>query len=133
MKDWLWRWGPAVLVMAVIFIASATPSSDLPTLGSWDFVAKKGSHMLGYALLSVAIFHGLNNRKSITRPQFMLAVCLAVIYAASDEWHQKYTPGRSPSLSDVLIDATGAALGLALWCSVRERFLRWQKALTGQG
>lgn len=132
MKDWIERWGPAVLVMAIIFIASATPNSDLPALGAWDFFAKKGGHMLGYALLAVAISHGLNSRKSITRPQFILAVCLAIVYAASDEWHQKFTPGRHASINDVFIDATGATIGLAFWYWVRARFLRRQKAINSR-
>jgi len=128
MKDWIGRWGPAVLVMIIIFIASATPSSDIPTLGSWDFLAKKGGHMIGYALLAAAYFHGLNNRKNIKRSQFILAICLAVAYAASDEWHQRFTPGRTASIRDVLIDATGAALGLAFLSWLRTRFTKTQQA-----
>lgn len=39
---------------------------------------------------------------------------LAVAYAASDEAHQLVVPGRSGQISDVLVDALGAALGVAL-------------------
>ncbi len=42
------RWGPAVLMMAVIFTASSFPSRDLPSFGLWDRLVKKGGHMLGY-------------------------------------------------------------------------------------
>ena len=44
----------------------------------------------------------------------MLAYGLTVIYAVSDEIHQAFVPGRSAQLSDVCIDACGAAIGLSL-------------------
>jgi VanZ family protein len=122
MKSWIFRWGPAVIVMLLIFAASATPSRDLPSFGLWDMLLKKGGHMFGYALLAAAYFHALNNGKNITRKQFMMAILLAVLYAATDEFHQKFTPGRFPSLMDVLIDTTGATIGLTGWRIVRSFF-----------
>jgi len=117
---WILRWGPAVLVMAIIFAASATPGSDLPAFGAWDLVFKKGGHMLGYALLSIAYFHALNHGR-LSRRLVFPAFFLACLYAAFDEWHQRFTPGRTPALGDILIDATGAAIGLALWCWLRSK------------
>ena len=113
MKHWLRRWGPAFLVMGIIFAASATPGSDLPTLGTWDLIAKKGGHMAGYALLAIAYLHALGGGRTMTRFQFLSAFFLACLYAGFDEFHQSFTPGRSPSILDAFIDAIGAALGLA--------------------
>ncbi len=127
MKVWILRWGPVALIMAIIFIASAIPGSDLPVFGSWDVFAKKGGHMLGYALLTIACFRALNSR-SILRSQFAIAVCLAGLYAILDELHQSYVPGRNASPWDVCIDVVGGFVGLALWCLVRIRFRDWHKA-----
>ena len=115
MKAWIWQWGPAVLVMAVIFIASAIPGSGLPAFGAWDLIVKKGGHMFGYALLASAYLHALNKGKDVTRRQFMGALCLAFLYAITDEFHQWFTPGRTPSVYDVLIDTFGAVFGLGTW------------------
>lgn len=122
MKAWISRWGPAVLVMMLIFIASAMPASDLPDFGVIDTFAKKGGHMFGYALLAAAFFHALNGGRKLTGLQLVLSVCLAVMYAAGDEFHQSFTPGRSPSPVDVAIDAFGSLAGLAVWCRIRKRF-----------
>jgi hypothetical protein len=106
MKNWLYRWGPALLFMAIIFMASATPGSEIPGFGFWDIFAKKSGHLIGYALLAAAYCHALNNGKRTPKWLFVLALCMTALYAASDEWHQKFTPGRSPSLLDVGIDIT---------------------------
>lgn len=45
---------------------------------------------------------------------------------------QRFTPGRNASIHDVLIDATGAAIGLALWWWLRTRILRRQNALISE-
>lgn len=121
MKTWIRLWGPAILVMVVIFIASSTPGSDLPKFGSWDFLAKKGGHMLGYALLAASFFHALNERRDSPQSRFWIALCLAIIYAAFDEFHQKFTPGRTSSIRDVFIDGVGACIGLVLWRSIKAR------------
>jgi VanZ family protein len=123
MKAWIWRWGPAILVMSLIFVASGTPGSDLPRFGTFDMFAKKGGHMVGYALLSAAYFHALNNGRKITQWRFFIAILLAVLYAATDEIHQLFTPGRSPSIVDVGIDSIGSFIGLGLLCLIRMRFL----------
>jgi hypothetical protein len=125
-KAWIWQWGPAVLVMTVIFIASATPGSDLPGFGIWDLIAKKGGHMFGYALLASAYFHALNKGKGITRGQFLGALCLAFLYAITDEFHQRFTPGRTPSIYDVLIDTLGAVFGLGTWYWIRKSVVNSQ-------
>ena len=95
MKSWIYRWGPAIVIMAIIFIASATPGSDIPGFGDWDEFFKKGGHMLGYALLATAFYHALNSSKRSIKLKFILVLCLVALYAASDEFHQRFTPGRS--------------------------------------
>jgi VanZ family protein len=103
------RWFPAALMMTIIFLASSTPSSEMPNFGTWDWFFKKGGHMAGYALLSSACWYGFNFE---TKKGWM-AWLLAVVFAASDEFHQSFVPGRHPSPLDVIVfDAGGAALGL---------------------
>jgi len=76
--------------------------------------------MFGYALLASAYFHALNKGKVITRGQLLGALCLAFLYAITDEFHQRYTPGRTPSIYDVLIDTLGAVFGLGTWYWIRK-------------
>ena len=76
--------------------------------------------MLGYGILSVTYWYGFgfNSKKG------WLSWLLAVLYAATDEFHQSFTPGRHPSLVDILFfDGGGAAAGLgalAAWIRVHK-------------
>jgi VanZ family protein len=115
LKGFLYRWGLAIILMAVIFIFSSTPGSDLPNFGSVDNIVKKGGHMIGYGLLSSAYWHGLKWDKK----RVWWALVFAVLYACTDEFHQSFVSGRHPSPFDVILfDAPGAAI--ALW--IRTRF-----------
>ena len=111
------RWLPVVLVAAVIFLLSSVPSRDLPTLGSWDTLAKKGAHALGYALLAAAVWRGLGWKRRL----WWLALVLAAAYAATDEIHQRLTPGRHSSAVDVGIDSLGASIAIAICWLVRRK------------
>lgn len=115
MRDWAIRWGPAVAIMSFIFIASSIPGPELPKLDFGDTLLKKGGHMVGYALLAASYLHALNSVRSIKPIRFVAAFCLTILYAASDEWHQGFTPGRNPSLLDIVIDAAGGLIGLLVW------------------
>jgi VanZ family protein len=100
--------------MAVIFLASNTPDYDLPHFGFGDFSAKKGGHLVGYALLGLAYLHAIAPRGSVPPRAAWIAALLATLYALSDEMHQVYIPGRGAAATDVLIDAVGAILGVSL-------------------
>jgi VanZ family protein len=115
------RWLPTAVLMVIIFTLSATPSQDLPNFGLWDFIVKKGAHMLGYALLAVSIWYA----EGFNRHRGWLALGLAVIYALTDEFHQSFVPGRHPSVVDALgFDGVGAGIGLLVSWSVKKKEVR---------
>ena len=104
-------------MMAAIFGFSSIPSEEMPTFGLFDFSVKKGGHALGYGLLALAFWRGLRWGKldSMKSVQIMwIAWAMAVMYSATDEFHQSFVLGRHAAVTDVMIDATGAALMLFL-------------------
>jgi VanZ family protein len=108
------KWFPALLLMLVIFLFSAQPSSDLPNFDWADRIVKKGGHMLGYGLLAISYWRGFEYRNE----KWWLAWCFAGLYAITDEFHQSMVPGRGASMWDVVIyDNLGAIF--SLWPSDR--------------
>lgn len=111
MRVQILKWLPALLMMLVIFWFSAQPSSELPVFGWADKIAKKGGHMVGYALLGLLYWRALDFRPE----RRWTAWFWAIAYAVTDEFHQSFVPGRYPSLWDVVIfDNLGALVSLWL-------------------
>lgn len=52
---------------------------------------------------------------------------IVAVYAASDEWHQSFVPGRVMDIVDWCVDLAGALTGIAVWsffAGVRARLTR---------
>lgn len=101
------RWLPALLMMLAIFAFSSRTSKELPNYGGWDYFIKKGAHAVGYGLLALAYLDALPRRN------YALAWLLALLYSATDEFHQSFVPGRHAAWTDVLVfDNLGAMIAL---------------------
>lgn len=83
---------------------------------------RKSAHFIAYLVLGFLVSHALNNEASTVtawkRRGISLAIC--ILYAISDEFHQIFVPGRGPLLKDILIDGSGAALGIMLYVGARK-------------
>lgn len=77
-----------------------------------DHPIRKAAHMTEYAILGLLSFFCFRGYLKRERRTYLLALGAAVCYAASDEIHQLFVPGRAGRFSDVCIDTAGAALGL---------------------
>lgn len=81
---------------------------------SVQFPIRKAAHMTEYAVLSVLIMLALivDGLKGTRLP--VISAIIATIFAATDEFHQRFVPGRYGCLRDVLIDAAGSIIGLMI-------------------
>ena len=73
-------------------------------------VIRKCAHMAEFGILGALFF--LQIRSITAKIQPIYALGFTAFYAATDEIHQAFVPGRGPSLGDVLIDASGAIVGI---------------------
>jgi len=48
----------------------------------------------------------------------VIAVGVTLLYGATDEWHQSFTPGRHPDVLDWVADAVGACVAAGCWILV---------------
>lgn len=77
-------------------------------LRKWAHVAIFAALGVGMALTVHSWLSGLTLRR-----QGMQAAVLCVLYAASDELHQYFVPGRAALMGDVVIDVLGILPGVA--------------------
>ncbi len=147
MASFLRYWLPLLIWMAVIFSASADAQSTQRTSRflepflrwAWPeisaegieavrWVVRKSAHVLEYAILAWLWWRALRRPvRGDARPWSWrvagTALLAAVLYAATDEWHQSFVPNRSGAGLDVLIDTVGGVVGLTVvwWFQGRRR------------
>ncbi len=100
----------AALWESFIFYLSAQPVLPSPDSFLWDFAFKKLSHMFVYFILFWLIYKSIQFDIKHPLKLTILAFCVAFVLAISDEFHQSFVPGRTPTTKDVLFDTLGMAI-----------------------
>jgi VanZ family protein len=126
-------WPLLIFVTSCFYIDSATfirlmqQLSDSPAYregfarfwNGYGLLVVKGWHATEYAILVVVGAAMLRRwQRGRAGKAIQSAFAFAILYAATDEWHQTFVPGRHGSLRDVLIDSMGALLAavcLSAW------------------
>jgi len=102
------QWLPAILLCLLIFAASSTPGAQVSDAFVVDFGVHKAVHLVLYSALFFCFFRGSKN--------IAISALLAILYGASDEFHQTFVPSRQGSLFDVLVDSVAVLISaLLLW------------------
>lgn len=89
---------------------------------------RKAAHFSEYALLAVLWVIPLGCMTKTNKKRMTVALLLCIMYAASDEIHQLFVPGRDGNVKDVLIDTAGAGFGILVWRFIFHNFSCRQKA-----
>ena len=95
-----------------------TESAKEELISSFQHIVRKTAHFciyMGLGFFAFLTFISYVNLKMKTRIFWMLFI--SIIYAASDEIHQKFVPGRSMELRDFLIDSCGVIMAVLI-CSL---------------
>ena len=106
--------------MALLWVLSSIPATPDRTMAGIYIptLLQKTMHVVAYALLAAAWLWVFGPGR-ITRAAAIRAVCLTIAYAAIDEYHQTFVPGRSGCLRDVGLDTFAAALGVTIVAAMR--------------
>ncbi len=148
-------WLPAVIMMGIIFYFSSKPAAvsgesslaisqrivkiyeeatdtqieeakRADALDQVDHIVRKTAHFVEYAVLAAAVALHFTLWKEGKGWRLGVPILITALYAATDELHQVFVPGRSGQLSDVILDSCGAVAGVlffALFLSIVGR--RW--------
>lgn len=134
MQTFLW-WAPVIIWAGVIFYMSTrTFGSSFTNSLLSDFLAilhvevsphtfqllafgfRKLGHLTEYSIFAIFLYYALgNDRRGFWNPRRALAcILLAGLYSLTDEFHQRFVPGRGASIVDSGIDTIGATLGMVI-------------------
>jgi hypothetical protein len=73
----------------------------------WLFCVK-GWHFTEYAIATTIGARALEKKIPELIQRLKIILPIVILFAASDEWHQTFVPGRGGNVRDVLIDTAGA-------------------------
>lgn len=112
LNRWLWNWAPALAQMAAIFAGSSLSTKPYLLGGLSDYAG----HFIGYTLLGALAIRGFarGSWRGVNGRSALQAVVMSSLYGVTDEFHQSFVPGRSPSVEDWCVDTLGACVGVAL-------------------
>jgi len=101
-------WLPVIFWALLIFSFSSQSTPSVSEVHWQDFVFKKTIHLIEYGTFAALWYRafvgsGLEKMKSLYFSFFITAS-----YGATDEFHQSFTPGREPTVRDMIIDSVGA-------------------------
>lgn len=77
-------------------------------------IIRKLAHFSIYTLVGIFIMSFISTYRIHLKYKFLISILVGLIYAISDEYHQSFTPGRTPSIIDVGIDTSGVILGIII-------------------
>src|SRR5258705_1972958 len=154
MKSFFKYWLPVLGWLVVTFIGSTNVMSveqtsrfivpfllwlkpEMTQQNTWVIIVfmRHCAHVGEYAVLAFLMWRalrwGISASMRMRMPTLYAVVLLGcALFAASDEFHQTFVKSRTPSVRDVLLDVTGALLGLLIGASFARRHLRNFRATT---
>lgn len=111
------RWLPPLLWAGGIILATSMPAELVPQqVSTFD----KTAHFTMYAVFAALLARDVSAAIGPWRAA-VLAIAVAAIFGAVDEWHQQFISGRSTELADWRADSLGAATGALLYAFIRSR------------
>ena len=145
----IWRYGPVIIWMAFILLASSSgfsaintsrivrpllvwffPDITEETINLTHFLVRKAAHVIEYAILGWLTARALStSSRKYLRQRWLLAGLLPILSVALvDEYHQSFVPSRTGSVYDSAIDIAGGLLGLLSFAFLRPRVIGGRKS-----
>ena len=129
------RYGLIALWMLAIFLFSHQPSGSsdkqsgffvnllepIAPIGDTDlltFITRKSAHFILYFILGLLVFNALRKVVPTRKRAVIISITVVLGYAALDEIHQLFVPGRSGEVRDVLLDTVAGSIGIVLFASI---------------
>ena len=77
-------------------------------------IIRKIAHYSIYTLVGILLMALMTTYKIKELDRIAISMIIGVIYAATDEIHQAFVPGRGPLVTDVILDSIGVLTGICI-------------------
>lgn len=83
-------------------------------MNTMERIIRKIAHFSIYTVVGLLLMALVSTYNIKEKNRLIISLTTGIIYASSDEIHQSFVPGRSPMITDVVIDTMGVILGILL-------------------
>lgn len=114
-------WLPVIAYMAMLFGFSSLSTLPSPPRGFSFYDVHIAAYAGLGALTTRAMAKGFRN---VSWRAVLVGIVIATLYGVSDEYHQRFVPGRSFDVLDMLADLIGSVVGasaVGAWSIIRRR------------
>jgi VanZ family protein len=94
------------------------------------FLTRKAAHTFIYFVLGILMFNVIRSYDISARRAIWMSIVFVCGYACTDEFHQIFVSGRSPEVTDVLIDTCGGASGVTAYYIALKMRIRFARSST---
>lgn len=105
-----------IIIAIGIYLFSSIPSTSIPSSGLDLSIVY---HFTIFFLFGLFLLITIKGEKETERHHVFLVLVISILYAALDEIHQGFTPGRSVSLFDFFIDSLGIICSIVFYEKIR--------------
>src|SRR5699024_12711859 len=96
----------------------------------FHYIVRRVAHLSAFFILGILTMFAFEHRINRNTVQMAVAFLIGVLYAASDEVHQLFVPGRSGELRDVGIDTMGVLCGIIIYVLLQKMFRKMSSERT---
>jgi len=91
-----------------------------------DVLVRKTAHITEYGILASLVYGSFAEQQPFRWRLRQAIWCIGIVglYSLTDEFHQRYVPGRHASLVDCAIDIAGATIAIIMIFEARRLFVR---------
>lgn len=120
-------WGVPVAYAALLVLASLLPSRP-DRAGSWDAALppdlQNAAHVPAYGLMVVLVLVAWSGSRNVNRVVVVIIGTACAALGALLECAQAVVPGRTGSLTDMLLNAAGVLAGAIVYLALAARSVR---------
>ncbi len=91
-----------------------------------ESIIRKIAHFSIYTVVGCLLMGLLSTYKLKDKWRMIMAIVIGILYAISDEFHQSFSPGRSPKITDVYIDTLGIIIGALFVILIRKIYKQFK-------
>ena len=103
------------IISKVVKVSPTTINELGIKFSDMNFFVRKNAHFFEYLVLSIFMCSASKHFRLSKSTEVFLLLFLLLIFPVADEFIQKYIPGRTSNVLDIVIDFSGAILGMILF------------------